>query len=284
MKRFRKNLSLLLLAILLTASGCAAENSPTTGAVQEGGTSGQETSEIQAMVLTDEQGHLYFAVTDEDLLFTVSEPQVQDPNGDPISLSSLGAGDLVKVFGNGLFLETYPCQYPGASRIQLLEEGDAADAAPYAHMLEPIRQETEPYSIPVMHAEYEDAGTVTAVLLVQGGYQWEYTDQDGLSQSVIACASHILEWETLHEARIPEGTPVTLVSSYPPQSVSVTRFPASLRNDPAETDAASRGEAVETIQTEDGFLIPAADPGYLYLVSAQWPEGSVEYGFLASAP
>lgn len=48
------------------------------------------------------------------------------------------AGNIVQVTGNGIMLESYPGQYPGITKVEVIETGSPADAEQYADIVDTV--------------------------------------------------------------------------------------------------------------------------------------------------
>lgn len=127
-----------------------------------------------------------------------------------------------------------------------------------------------------MSVEYTTKLAVTSMLLSSGNYEWAYSDENGETQHVAACGSHILEWEELADARLEEPADLRLLPSGDMKSVEITRWPVSAWE---AHDSSAAGEKVEAAEEEGSYVIKAAEPGYVYLVVGHWTEGYVEFGF-----
>ncbi len=160
----------------------------------------------------------------------------------------------------------------------LVREGTPEDAAGYQHLIREIYEETDPSEPPSMNLEYTEGEIVSAVILTAGSYEWNYTDAQGEGQSVIACGPHVLEWKGLGEVQLSGPAELRLYSASEMESVSVTRWPAAYRELEDKTQA-DPGEPVEAIQGETGWVIPEAEPGYVYQVTVRWPQGYGDFGF-----
>lgn len=240
---------------------------------------------IRAMYLTDPSGNVYFVDTQIGTFFTAPIPEeLYNSSGEKISADTLSAGFILDIYGNGIMLESYPGQYPGVTKMTVVKEGTTEDAKEYQYLIDEIYTEPDLSDPPYMNAEYATDQFISAVMLTRGSYEWSYLDEAGKSQSVIACGTHILEWENLIDMTVDADTKVTLVSSYAPQSVTITRWPVSLWNPENHSSEGEgyasdpQGQAVEITKEEDAFAV-IVDPGYVYLVNASWEEGNMEYGF-----
>ncbi|MBV4307885.1 hypothetical protein KSZ74_23130, partial [Parabacteroides distasonis] len=69
-------------------------------------------------------------------------------DGEMLEESDLSAGDLVEIYGNGIMLESYPGQYPGVSRMVLVQEGTEEDASQYQELIDQVYAEPDPSELP----------------------------------------------------------------------------------------------------------------------------------------
>ncbi len=239
---------------------------------------------IRAMTLSDTYGNLYYVDVNIGTFFTAPIPDdLTDADGNPLSPEAIKAGSVVDIYGNGIMLESYPGQYPGVTKMVMVKEGTPEDAAPFQHLVDEISAPADPSEPPSINAEYTTDLVNASVILTRGNYEWSYTDENGETQNVTACGSHILQWPELNDISIydsvPNGLELKLISSYKPQSISVTRFPLELwKKEASQETAANPGEPVDVQDTEEGFTM-TAEAGYVYLVEATWEEGRVEFGF-----
>lgn len=243
-----------------------------------------EEGAMRVMTLSDSRGNLFYVDVNVGTFFTAPIPDdLTDADGNALTPEDIKAGCVVDIYGDGIMLESYPGQYPGASKMVLIKAGTQEDAAPYQYLVDEVSMPADPAEPPSMNAEYRTELTETAVMLTRGGYQWNYTDENGKGQHVIADASHILHWPELNDIRIdesiPSGLELTLSSFRKPQSVAVTRFPLDSWDKDATVESEMvPGEAVETQDTDEGYTM-VAEAGYVYLIEAKWEEGQVEFGF-----
>ena len=266
----------------VTADGGVADD----GSV---GTSGGEENQgaesfvTRAMVLRDPSGGLYFVGTDNGSFFTATMPEkITGLDGSQITEEDLGAGDVVDITGNGIMLESYPGQYPGIMEITVVSDGTEEDAQQYQELIDGIYTEPDPAEPPSMNVEYETELAVTALMLPRGNYEWNYVDENGEGQGTVACGNHILESEELNEAVLDGPTDLRLQPSVEMESVEVTRWPDSVwitARENKNAAEAGEGEAVEAVQEDGVWTIKGAEPGYVYLITAHWTEGYVEFGF-----
>ena len=227
---------------------------------------------------------ILFVDANSELPFTVTLPEeIYDLDGEKITAADLERGNVVEITGNGIMLNSYPGQYPGVTKIQVVAEGSPEDADPYQEIVDAYFAEpdaSEPASLQLQYRVPEAIVTASATM---GSYTWEGTvpSADGEATSIIACGAHVLQWNDMLELNLDEATEVTL-QFYPsaPTSVKVVRWPDSLLG---TEDLAAAGEGEEVaVSAQDGAMTLTAEPGYVYAVYAEFDLGSVEYGFASS--
>lgn len=262
-------------AIILIFAGAAAQ--------KLSGRRGEENMDqnvITAMYIPlGEEGHIF--VGEQAGVFTVVFPEeIYDINGKKITQRQLVRGNMVRIYGNGIMLESYPGQYPGVTRIEVAEEGSPSDADVYQDLVDEIYTEPDPAEPPALNLEYNtDLASVTAVANL-GGYEWTYVDKDGLSSAVIGDSTHVLQWkvgEELTDVRLTEPVNITLSFSKKPKEVEVVRYDASFLN----TEEFPEGETISVGEKDGEFVIADVEGGFVYEVTGIWENGRADYGFIA---
>lgn len=251
-----------------------------TGNQMPEGDSAAEPEEIEsrAMYVPIAQDVYIFVNQDNDMVFTITFPEeIYNMEGDKITREELEKGNIVKLYGNGIMLESYPGQYPGISRIEVIEEGSPSDADRYQDIVDQIYQEPDPAEPPTMNVEYTTELAVATVMINRGGYEWTYVDKDGLSNAVVADSIHVLNWgEELADIKIKEPIEVILSFSQTPVQVEAVRYDSALMG----TDNIPEGEQVEVEETDGVFGISQIESGYVYEITGIWENGRATYGFL----
>lgn len=143
-----------LFALLLILLGCSTEknddevtNESVVLYVKDG-----------AVLLADiETEAVYFPYIPEGGLFS--------QEGEKIDVSELVPGDIVSVVGNGIMAESYPAQYPGITRIDVIGFDDAL-VSQYDYIIARVFAEDDPDEVPTAQVEYtiEDVGSITVAL------------------------------------------------------------------------------------------------------------------------
>lgn len=245
----------------------------------KGGKENMEMEAITAMYIPfGEDGYIF--VSEQAGVFTVTFPEeIYDMNGNKISREQLVKGNLVKIYGNGIMLESYPGQYPGVTKMEVVEQGDPSDADAYQNLVDEIYTEPDPAEPPTMNLGYTTDLASVVVMVNRGGYEWTYIDQDYLSNAVVADSVPVLQWkvgEELADVKITEPLDITLYFSEMPDEVEVTRYDSALLGS-TENPA---GESVAVTKKDGEFVLTGVTGGYVYDVTGIWENGRANYGFI----
>ena len=211
-----------------------------------------------AMVVTFDDGEVLFVDQDNGSPYYPTLPE-----GAP----ELTAGNIVRVTGNGIMLESYPAQYPGITRVEVVEEGSPADAEKYDELVAEIWQPKDPTEPPYASVEYATDLAVVSLVPTTCGYTWTY-EEDDEEQTVAVDAPHPtqLEADELPDARVDGPTEVTVSFDVEMTELVVSRW--------SEDALDVEGEPVEA---EDGTFI--VEPGYRYAFFATFDAGEATYVF-----
>lgn len=226
-----------------------------------------------------EDSHIF--VGERAGVFVATFPEeIYDVNGNRISKEQLVKGNMVEIYGNGIMLESYPGQYPGITKMKVVEEGNPSDADVYQEIVDEIYQEPDPAEPPILNVEYTTDLMNAVVIVNRGGYEWVYMDRDGLSNAVVADSVPVLDWKTgeeLVDITVSEPLELTLHFSAEPQEVEVIRYDASLLGKAQEEP---EGEKV-TVEKRDGKpVLSGVTGGYVYDITGIWENGRANYGFI----
>ncbi|MDD3279008.1 MAG: hypothetical protein PHG16_09005 [Lachnospiraceae bacterium] len=227
-----------------------------------------------------EDGYILVDQKTETVFTAPGYQKVLDQDGKEISLSALQRGDIVDVYGNGTMAESYPGQYMGVTKIQLVSKGKASDADPYQKIVDEIYTPADPGAIPSLNVEYKTEMAAVAVMLREGSYHWTW-EEEGLGQAKTADGPHPLqrEKEDIPDIIVEKPVDLTFHFSNTPQKVTVVRW--SLDDMGADSvDAENRKESLEVSgSASDGWMLKDAQPGYVYLLEGTWEQGRVDYTF-----
>lgn len=294
MKKYTKRILIFgLTAAVLSAAmyGCGQSekeggtaSASSDGIGTESDSSSSEQMENTAMYVPygDQDGYVMID-QNTGAVFTVTMPEeIYDSEGNRITQSDLKKGNILKITGNGIMLESYPGQYPGVTRIDVEKAGTPSDADQYQEIIDQIWQEPDPSQVPFLNVEYTtDLASVSAAASI-GGYEWEYPAEDGAIKQKNAEAPVIVQWPELIDIRTEEPMELNLVFSETPVEVSVLRWPETEKG---KTEI-EEGETVPVQESgEQGrYVLAQAEPGWMYLVKGEWENGYAEYGFQVLKP
>ena len=222
-----------------------------------------------------EDSHIF--VGEQTGAFVATFPEkIYDINGNMITKEQLVKGNIVEIYGNGMMLESYPGQYPGITKMKVVEEGNPSDADVYQQIVDEIYQEPDPSEPPFLNAEYTNA----SVVINRGGYEWVYMDQDGLSNAVVADSLPVLNWkvgEELADIKVGEPLELTLHFSAEPEEVEVIRYDAAFLGKAQEEP---EGEKISVEKKDGKLVLSGVTGGYVYDITGIWENGRANYGFI----
>ena len=271
-----KKTGLIIIAagVILIIAGVAVRMFAGKGA----GAGAPEQEAITAIYIPyGEDGHIF--VSEQAGVFVATFPEeIYDIAGNKISREQLVKGNVVKISGNGMMLESYPGQYPGITKMEVISQGEPSDADAYQYLVDEIYMEPDPAEPPTMNLGYTTDMASVVVMVNRGGYEWTYMDNDGLSNAVVADAAHVLQWkvgEDLADVKTTDPLDITLYFSKKPQEVEVIRYDAALLG----AEEIPEGEKVDVKEKDGEFMITDVTDGYVYDVTGIWENGRANYGF-----
>lgn len=213
-------------------------------------------------------------------VFTVQMPEeIIGQDGSRITQEDLEKGNILTIYGNGIMLESYPGQYPGVSKIEVKETGNPSDADQYQAVIDEIYQEPDPSEPPFLDLEYRTDMAVAAVMTTRGGYKWSYVDGNGETQSVVTDSDHIMASKDIVDVRIEDPVDIKLLFSEEPESVKAVRWPSELRGGQEDISNLPEGENILVEKDGETPVLKSVEAGYVYLITAEWENGTVDYGF-----
>ena len=213
-----------------------------------------------AMVVTLGNGELLFVDQDTETPYYPTLPE---------NAPELAAGNIVRVSGNGVMLESYPAQYPGITGVEVVEEGTPADAEKYDELVAQLWQPKDPSEPPYATVEYTTELAAVSLMPTSCGYIWTY-ELDGEEQTVAVDTLAPTDYATdeLADASLKEPAQVTVNFDVDASGIEVTRW--------SESALDAEGEKVEV----EGFSF-TVDPGYRYAIFATFDAGEATYAFTA---
>jgi len=243
---------------------------------------------LHAILLRGQNDTWLFADTETHTPFTAPVPDnLTDADGKNVKKDQLKPGNRIDIYGNGIMLESYPGQYPGVTKMIVTDEGHEKDTREYQDIIDMFFAEPDLSEPPALSITYtHETGTVSASLTGPCNYEWTAPDDSSDSKaSVIACGPHVLQWKDVIDISLSGTTDVRLEGEVLPDSITVTRWPSDLYQPDATEGITENGETVKTETDENGAMSISAEPGYIYLVTAEWKAyGNAEYAFLTVSP
>lgn len=202
-------------------------------------------------------------------------------NGETIEADGLEPGNIVKVTGNGIMLESYPGQYPGITAVEVTEVGSPADAEQYAAIVDTVFAAPDYAEVPTGNLDYKTTDAQVSTMLTAYEYEWAYKAEDGTTTSTeadgAAFATDGAISKDVADARIAGATDAFAAFSVTPTSVEIDRQP--LVKGDATVDPNSPDEDVSCTIGEDGTVAFIIEPNFLYELKATFPQGEAEYAF-----
>lgn len=271
------------LALVLLATGCKAQTqgAPAADAGQDEAPAATESADeftSTAMVVTLSDGQVLFVDQETETPYYPTLPE---------DAPELTAGDVVRVTGNGIMLESYPGQYPGITKVEVVEEGAPEDAEKYADLVSQLDASRDPADPPYATVEYRTADAIVSLFPLTCSSTWTF-EQDGETQTVTTDAPHPIQYEAegMPEATVDGPTEVTASFDEPAVYVDVTRY---LEADISEAAAATGsvhelsasdviGETIDA-QLADGGVTLTVEPGYRYALEVSFEQGIAMYVF-----
>lgn len=294
-----KKLALLATAVLavglLALAGCAVQGGTNDQAASKSaaeqpaapnGDNQEATDDVVSMAMVAYANGDQVLFVDQETQTPYIPTEIDDAtityNGQDIDEDDLVAGNIVKVTGNGIMLESYPGQYPGITKVEVVEQGSPADAEQYADIVDTIFAAPDQSQVPAGNLEYKTADAQVSVALEPYEFDWEWKTDDGNTSTSdvegFAADGNGVIAETIVDARIAEPTEAFAAFSVNPTSVEIERTPLAKGGKPA-INPQVEDETVPCTVGEDGAVSLTIEPGFLYELKATFPQGEAEYAF-----
>lgn len=264
--------SLSLAAILGTAACTPAREAPAqgdgqsaeepAGATDQGPESGQELVSTALVVGAADGSYLFVDQETEAPYFPTL------PDGTP----QLAVGNVVRVTGNGIMLESYPAQYPGITSVKVVSEGAPEDAEKYQDIVNQVWAPRDPAE-PAASLEYGTDSALVSLTPLTSGYEWSYGPEE-TRKTICVDAPAATEYaiDELPSATLAAPTDVTLTFDVDATGASVSSW--------SEGSLDGTGSAVD-LTLEDGAVSFVAEPGTRYAAEITFGDGVVTYVFTA---
>lgn len=289
----------LALACLMGATGCSAPAPAASGSGAANAAATRNISEEDAMfesealVIASDEAGLLFVDTETETPYTpgdLAQARIVGTDGEEISASDLARGNLLRVAGNGIMLESYPAQYPGISEVEVLKTGSAADADPYNELVAQVRPTKDPAEPPYAALSYrtDDAAVTVALTLVSS--TWPGGDDVADAAGERPASAIALAPDALADARIPHALEATVELDTPATAVRAVRWNESDLTRAAEASggytALEENQPSEevAVSTADGAASLTIEPGWRYVLTAEFADGEATYAFIVTEP
>lgn len=281
-------LSILIVALCLSA--CNTNQPQADPAAQSADksastpTDDSEVSEALVIYLQNDEALFVDQETNTPYVPTLPLGQIYDAEGKHINASDLSVGNIVQVSGNGIMLESYPGQYPGIARVQVLEQGNPADADAYADVVEMWAGGADENATPYASLEYSsDLGQITLSL---DAYDYEWRTADGqtlekdASLDTDATDGSEVVSDSVLDATITAPTRATLSFSHVPTTVTVECESVAFNGQGKIVESTGAGTTpVACTQVENDQFTLDIEPGFLYEIEAQFDNGEADFAF-----
>lgn len=262
-----------------------AEGESGTGSTNGTASEGGRTFESTATVVTFGDGEILFVGESEGPYFPgLDSAEIVGIDGATIAASDLVAGNIVRVTGDGIMLESYPGQYPGVTKVEVIDEGTPEDAAQYDEIVAEIWQPRDPSEPANAQVEYRTDLAIVTMAVNRLSYTWESEEENGSLMKAHSDGLHPVQLAAEDIATATIGAPLEATISFDvtAKSVYIERWSeaaiaeAKQSGENAELDL--EGESVDATFA-DGVATFAIEPGWRYWVHAFFAAGDVEYAF-----
>lgn len=237
----------------------------------------------QVAFVNQENGTLYIPTLPED---------IYGLDGKKIDDDQLAVGNIVSVTGNGIMLESYPGQYPGIIKIEVIDQGDPAEAEKYADEVNAVFQGADPAQVPTASIEYTTSLGQVGLPLTAYDYEWNGTKGgDGATTTATGQAIESGDYhaedgtlrEGLSDARIDAPVEATLTASADAVTFEVERQPV-LQNPQGAwaLDETAQDEKVLVKAKDATTATFTVEPGYAYEIDIDFgTDNEAKYVFYA---
>lgn len=242
----------------------------------------------QAIVLHVEDGTALFADKDTQSVYVpgLPEGQIFGLDGEAIAADQLQPGNIVEVIGNGIMLESYPGQYPGITRIVVVEEGTPENIAAYQDVIAQVFAPSDPYTVALGHVAYTTDQASVSVALDPVSSMWDSADGFRIAQDGAVYDANGVLLDAVADARISAAMQATVGFDKSLADIQVTVRPLSktadgkMQVDPGNTDI----QPIDVEMTGAKEAVFTMEPGQLYTINGFFDNGSATYSFYTPLP
>lgn len=268
---------------LLAVTGCRSQGGDSQGdqAPQEGQAAQGGGSDDQGAQGQDDPAEsvvstaLVIGVRDDEVLLVdqaTDQPYFPTlPEGAP----QLEVGNVVRVTGNGIMLESYPGQYPGITKVEVTDEGSPEDAEKYGDIVSEVWGPRDPAEPARMTLVYQTEGSLVTLTPLRCGFVWSYGPQE-TRKTIAVDAPAATDYAAADLPDVATSGPCEVTASFDvsAEDVSVTSWP--------EGELGGEGSDVDVASADDTTSFQV-NPGTRYRVTADFADGTVTYVFTVRA-
>ena len=274
-----------LLVCGLAACSPAANDAGSSGSVSMSVSEAQGEAK-QAIVLHVEDGIALFADKDTESVYVpgLPEGQIFGLDGEAIAADELQAGNIVEVIGNGIMLESYPGQYPGITRIVVVEEGTPENIAPYQDVIAQVFAESDPYAVALGHVDYTTDQASVSLALDPVSSMWDSADGFRIAQDGAVYGTDGVLLDSVPDARIDDATQATVGFDKALTDIQVTSQPLTRASADSKMQVVLGVQDLQAVSVEQTGAKTATftmEPGNLYTINGFFENGSATYSFYA---
>ena len=287
--KLTKAISLIGAAALLMCSLVAC--SPASNDASSSSSVSMSVSEAQgeaqqAIVLHVEDGVALFADKDTEGVYFpgLPEGQIFGLDGETITVDQLEPGNIVEVVGNGIMLESYPGQYPGITRIAVVEKGSPENITPYQDVIAQVFAESDPYAVALGHVDYTTDQASVSVALDPVSSMWDSADGFRIAQDGAVYDADGTILESVPDARIEDATQATVGFDKVLTDIQVTAQPLTRTSADGKMLVVIDNNDIQLVsieQTGAKTAVFTMEPGNLYTINGFFENGSATYSFYA---
>ena len=161
-----KSLGRTLLALLLTATlltGCGAGSGKA----------------VSAIYVPLDDGDYVLIDRSTGAIFTIpSLDGIEDKSGNPVAASDLTAGNVLKIYGDGVMAASEPGYYAGVTRVVLDKQGKPEDIEAYRDQIDELTAHPFTLDDPDDDPQSEDNTPIRAMYVPLGESGYIFVDQD----------------------------------------------------------------------------------------------------------
>lgn len=217
---------------------------------------------MKAVYLKDEDENSIFVELDTEMVFEGHIPQeLYNEKKKKITEKDLNSGDIVKIWGNGMILESYPAQYPGIIKMQREEKENQEYIEKYGHYLGELYNPSSKTESPYLNIFYKQSQALVTVA----------TD--------IVTDVSALKFPELIEVSVEKDTLTELLFSIQPENVEIVRWRAEQKMEEFDASSIPEGETVAAEKNKEDNWVISIQAGYIYQVKGIWENQEIEYGF-----